>query len=410
MDLQTFLAILGGIVSLGAVVVAVARYFVRNQRQLDALRQEIKTLQEQSRGFRKAMRAYPERASTDTFDRLVTVSAETANSVRADIHSISVPVPLHTPTDLRIIHSTDTEAAKVLGREFPITEGIAGWVFKTQKPYFQNEARADPRHFGLVDQAARTRTGEGAILTIPLVAGGRCHGVIQLMKPKGGAFSEDDVVAASRFAPTLTRLLIELEESPTEDIPSIAHGNVIATSILFSDIRAFSEIASKIRLQTSVELLNEYYSRLLSFALTKGGKLQEYVGDGLFISFSLDRPATSARAAVLTAVEMQGEFDEILYSWRQYNHPVSPRNTHSIGIATGLVHAGSVGHKKERREKLVGPSVNLAAHLCQAANELAGGVLICRETAELIRPDSFEVKPVNLPIGNYFQVVTNTAE
>jgi class 3 adenylate cyclase len=330
--------------------------------------------------------------------------------VKAAIHSIAVPVPPDAPTDLRFILSSDPQAARIVGREFPITKGIAGWVYKNQQPYFQNEAEADPRHFKMIDQAAGTHTGEGAILTIPLATSGRCYGIIQFMKSKGERFGEDDVAIASRWAPSLTRLLIELRESPKEDIPSIARGNVITASILFSDIRAFSAIASKIRLEATVALLNEYYSRTLPFAIERGGQLREYVGDGLFICFSLDSPTASARAAVISALEMQEEYEKTLYSWRQYNHPVSSINTHSIGIATGPVYSGLVGHVKERREKLVGSALNLAAHLCEAGNDIGGGILICQETAELLDNDLIVMKPMSLSVGKHFQVVANAAK
>jgi class 3 adenylate cyclase len=405
MELQAIFAILGVALSFVIAAAGVGRYLAQNRRRLDLLQDEIKMLREQSQTLRTAVSLPSARASTDIFTQLMELSTEAAKSVGAEIHSISVPVPSGDPTDLRIILSSDPQAAKVVGREFPITMGIAGWVFKNQTPYFRNRANADPRHFNLVDKAAGTQSGEGAMLTAPLSSGGRCYGVIQFMKSKGGEFAEEHVAIATRWCPQLTRLLMELEQSPQEDIPSIARGNVITTSILFSDISDFTAIAEKIRLDTSVALLNEYYSRLLPIVLRRGGELREYVGDGLFVKFSLSTPATSARAAITSALEMQEEYQQILESWIQYAHPVSTSNTHNIGIATGFVYSGLVGHSRKRQEKLIGTPVNLAAHLCEIAEEEKGGIVICDRTAEIIRLDDFKLEPISSSGERYYRIV-----
>lgn len=406
MDTQTIVAILSVILSFGAAAIAIGRYFSQHQRQMESLRAEIKSLQEQAQTLRSVATAPPSKVSKDLFGQLMDLSTQASNAVKAEIHSISVPTPAASPSDLRIILSTDPEASKIVGREFPITKGIAGWVFKTQQPYFQNRANADPRHFNLVDKAAGTRSGEGAILTVPLASGGRCYGVIQFMKSRGGEFTEEDVDIAMRWAPRLTRVLIELEQSPQEDIPSIARGNIITTSVLFSDITGFSSISSKIRLDTVVSLLNEYYNRLLPIAVSKGGNLREYVGDGLYISFSLSSPAASARAAIISAIEMQEEYQRVLNSWIQYTHPASTLNTHNIGIATGLVYRGMMGHPQHREEKLVGQTVNLAAHLCNIAKEHGSGIVICNRTYEIIKLDDFDVHPLNSHEGRCYRVVS----
>ena len=210
MDTQIIVATLGVILSLGAAAIGIGRYFSKNQRQLELLRKEIKSLQEQAQNLKVAATALPTKAGKDLFGHLLELSTQASNAIKAELHSISVPTPADSPSDLKIILSTDPEATKILGREFPITKGIAGWVFKTQQPYFLNRAISDPRHFDLVDKAAGTHSGEGALLTLPLSSGGRCYGVIQFMKSKGGKFNEEDVNIATRWVPKLTRLLLSL--------------------------------------------------------------------------------------------------------------------------------------------------------------------------------------------------------
>jgi len=55
--------------------------------------------------------------------------------------------------------------------------------------------------------------------------------------------------------------------------------------------------------------------------------------------------------------------------------------------------------QKERREKLVGPVVNLAAHLCERSNEIGGGILIDQETLSLVSAEAYSTRPVEVDRG-----------
>ena len=123
---------------------------------------------------------------------------------------------------------------------------------------------------------------------------------------------------------------------------------------------------------------------MVAIALSNGGKLEEYLGDGLYVSFFQGAPGQAARLAIKAAFEMQTEYEKILHEWQEYQHPVSDRNTHRIGIASGTVYVGLVGHEGQRRRKLIGAPVNLAAHLCEDAKSFGGGIAICPQTKELV--------------------------
>jgi hypothetical protein len=293
MDWDATLKIAGGLVTLGGVTVALAKFFSNQNKALTALRDEITNLRTQTKILKQPI------------DPATAISTEAREALGADLHSISVPIPAREPTHLRIILSSDAEPEKVVGREIPLTKGIAGWVFQRKQASFKNPAEVDPHHFNLVDKAAGTNTGGGAILTAPLIAGNTCEGVIQFMKIRAGRFEESDVQLATRLAPSITRLLVQLQDSDNADIPSVAYGDMRRTTILFADITAYSEIAAKLRLHDTVGLLNEYYSRLAQFALGRGGKLEEYLGDGLYVSFFQEAAGQGARLAVATGFDMQ---------------------------------------------------------------------------------------------------------
>ena len=240
------------------------------------------------------------------------------------------------------------------------------------------------------------------------MGGNTCEGVVQFIKTKGGRFEESDVQIARRLAPSVTRLLLQLQDSDNADIPSVAYGDMRRSTILFADITGYTEIAAKLRLHDTVGLLNEYYSRLLPFAVGKGAKLEEYLGDGLYVSFFQEAAGQAARLAVAAAFEMQAEYQKILHGWKEYQHPVSDRNAHRIGIASGMVYTGLVGHEDERRSKLIGAPVDLAAHLCEDVKPFGGGIAICPQTKELIGDEWPHLKRRELVHGDAWTVTPIT--
>lgn len=195
-----------------------------------------------------------------------------------------------------------------------------------------------------------------------------------------------------------------MKDSASADIPSIAHGKEAWCSILFADITEYSRIAAEMGLHETVDLLNEYYSRLLPLAIRKGGQLEEYLGDGLYISFFHESAGQAAELAVTAAFEMHAEYLTILRGWKLFQHPVSDRNTHRIGIASGTVYTGWLGDEEHRRKKLVGVTINLAAHLCADTKALGGGITVCPTTKELIGSKWPNFKPCKLERGEAWTV------
>lgn len=79
---------------------------------------------------------------------------------------------------------------------------IAATVFATGEPYLTNDAAADP----LISHEAARMIGVRAILTVPLQAGDRKLGVLEVMNKEGG-FVEDDKRLVTIFAAQAAHLL-----------------------------------------------------------------------------------------------------------------------------------------------------------------------------------------------------------
>ena len=122
--------------------------------------------------------------------------------------SVSLPDP--ESGDL-IIRGTQLELKGQVLR-VPAGKGISGRVFKTRLRENTVNAQSDSDHYTGI--GLETKTPAQAMLTIPLVDGDVCHGVMQALNPTGrdrfDAFDEEVFLAfGSLIATTLTRMQVQ---------------------------------------------------------------------------------------------------------------------------------------------------------------------------------------------------------
>jgi sigma-B regulation protein RsbU (phosphoserine phosphatase) len=122
--------------------------------------------------------------------------------------SVSLP---ETATGDLIIRGTQQELKGQVLR-VPTGKGIAGRVFKTRLPENTSNAQNDSDHYGGI--GLETNTPAKAMLTIPLLDGDVCHGVMQALNPTGRDFFDkfdEEVFLAfgSLIATTITRMRVQ---------------------------------------------------------------------------------------------------------------------------------------------------------------------------------------------------------
>ncbi|HIG31244.1 MAG TPA: GAF domain-containing protein [Verrucomicrobiales bacterium] len=92
----------------------------------------------------------------------------------------------------------------------PIDRGIAGWVFQNRELINLQDAKSDDRHWAEVD--TQTGTSTGALLTIPLMKGTQCLGVMQVLNPVGrDLFDKSDLEIFEAFGQLIVSALVRLE-------------------------------------------------------------------------------------------------------------------------------------------------------------------------------------------------------
>lgn len=134
-------------------------------------------------------------------------------------------------------------------------------------------------------------------------------------------------------------------------------------TMLFADIRGFTELSERLMPEQVVELLNRYLAPVVNVVFANAGLLDKFYGDGVMAVFGAPRPSEDdALRAVLTA-------GQILEQVRQLNDQpgVTWPLAVSIGLATGDVVAGHIGSERRLEYTVIGDAVNLASRLQQMA-------------------------------------------
>jgi adenylate cyclase len=168
-------------------------------------------------------------------------------------------------------------------------------------------------------------------------------------------------------------------------------GEKLTVTMLFSDLRSFTSISERMDPQTLVGLLNEYFTEMVEAVLKEDGVVDKYIGDAIMVVFGAPAPEPNdALRAVRSAVGMRKAL--IKLNERLKVRGVPPLRT-GIGIHTGEVVAGSIGHDDQRQYTVIGDAVNLASRLETATKDLGVNILISEHTYDLVKNDVV-AKPV----------------
>lgn len=153
-------------------------------------------------------------------------------------------------------------------------------------------------------------------------------------------------------------------------------------TVLFSDIRHFTELSEELPPEQVVSLLNEYFGAMLDVIFHYSGTLDKFLGDGIMVEFGapLDDPFQE-KHAVMAAVAMQKELAKLNAKWKEEGKPVIEVG---IGIHTGLAIVGNIGSEKRVDYTAIGDTVNVAARLEQTTKILKKPILISEATYRAI--------------------------
>lgn len=133
-------------------------------------------------------------------------------------------------------------------------------------------------------------------------------------------------------------------------------------SVLFADIRGFTEICEQMLPVDIVDMLNSYLSIIVKKILDNEGTVNKFAGDNIMAVWNAPQfQEGHARLAAKAAWEAQQAIIE-----RQGNDPSLPQVKFGIGINTGEALAGNIGSTGRTEYTVIGDAVNMASRICGA--------------------------------------------
>jgi len=161
-------------------------------------------------------------------------------------------------------------------------------------------------------------------------------------------------------------------------------GRRFNVTIMFSDIRGFTTFSENRDPQEVVARINDYCTDMVELIYKHGGTLDKYMGDGIMAYFGAPIPqADHAERALQCAHDMREKMKELHVRWK-----AEGVQTFKIGIGlnTGDVIAGNIGHPDRVEYSLIGSAVNLAARVEAMTKEYAkseyGGIVVTGFTVD----------------------------
>lgn len=174
----------------------------------------------------------------------------------------------------------------------------------------------------------------------------------------------------------------QVMDSILESKGDILKGDRRRISVLFCDIRGFTTISEGLPPEKVVQLLNEYFERMVEVVFRNNGTLDKFIGDGMMVIFGApeDDPYQEEHA-LKAALEMQSELRLLAEKWKLEG--VNLRI--GIGINSGPAIVGNIGSSRRMEYTAIGDTVNLASRLESATKELGVNILISEYTHNAVR-------------------------
>ena len=293
-----------------------------------------------------------------------------------------------------------------------VPRSIARRTVLDRAPIITENAAADER---LRSGSVMLQSVRGAISTPLLASEDRVLGVLyadSLTLPRG--FTEDEATLLFAFAGIAAVALGKARDAEAmrraERVranferffaPNVAEriarqtdqvalgGERRLATVLFADIRGFTQLSERLRPEEVAALLTDYFTEMVDLVFELGGTLDKFIGDALMAVWGAPLTADDdADRALEAGLLMQRRVVELNARWTGTRPPIAI----GVGIATGEVFAGYLGSERRLEYSVLGDTVNVASRLSDLA--APGQVLVSEAlVARLRAPPALERMP-----------------
>jgi class 3 adenylate cyclase len=159
-------------------------------------------------------------------------------------------------------------------------------------------------------------------------------------------------------------------------------------TVMFTDIRSFTQLSEQLSPQQNFDFINAYLNKVVPVIEQHGGFIDKYIGDSVMALFS-DSPVSAIQAAL----ELKKEVALFNVTWAATgNAPIEI----GIGIHTGKLILGTIGHNKRIQTTVISDAVNVASRVEGLTKYYGATTLITTETLSRISDQSIEVRFIDM--------------
>lgn len=282
-------------------------------------------------------------------------------------------------------------------------------------------ASRDPNRVSMVeDEGARS------LMVVPLISKDLGIGSITLYRREVDPFQDDDVALVESFAAqaviaienvrqfkVLESLNAELGDRVKEQVSEIermarlkrflpqAVADTVVSSgseamlkshrallgVLFCDIRGFTAFCETAEPEETIEVLQTYHEEMGKLINAHGAGVDHRMGDGIMVLFNDPLPCDDAAGdAVRLAIAMRERMAQLCTQWKRLGY----RLGFGVGVSLGYATVGMVGFEGRFDYTASGTAINLAARLCDEAED---GEILLSPRAGIAVEDAFEIEP-----------------
>ncbi len=143
-------------------------------------------------------------------------------------------------------------------------------------------------------------------------------------------------------------------------------------TVLFSDIRSFTEISEQMTPKENFDYINYYLGYMEPVIRNNNGFIDKYIGDSIMALFS-----DSAEDAINAAIEMRIKLSQFNQVMDQFGKPVV---NSGIGIHSGSLMLGVVGGEGRMDGTVISDAVNLTSRLEGLTKLYGSAIIISQDT------------------------------
>jgi adenylate cyclase len=157
-------------------------------------------------------------------------------------------------------------------------------------------------------------------------------------------------------------------------------GDTIHAAIWYCDLRGFTRMADSLPLDAVIEVLNQWFERMVQAVENEGGEVLKFIGDGMLAIFPSvpDDAGACCRAALRAARRALTAMDELNDERR-----AAKKGALHFGLALhiGDVSYGNIGAPHRLDFTVIGPAVNFTNRLEEQTKLTGHSLLISKEFA-----------------------------